>query len=699
MMYSKADQPSLEIKLKQMIDDRSQLDKDLTHPVFTIDVPKIDPISSMINVLQYKDDIESFMNLFKENPYYCNNNITPLNVAIDYGNLEVIQNVLKFYDYTIPQTDDKLFDYVFKGNKCSLVFEEIMKIKNIKINNEHLITCSRNGDINNNIFRFICDNTDINHCDLLGNTALFYCSTKHFNDKIKILLEYPNINLHCVNKFGENILVSMINNRDFAGLSIILDHFNDDKYKDDIRTMFESPTDETHEIIYELINNENSRFIELMNMLDKYGCNYNMFNGILKNPLIATIDKFNKELFDVLINNSKINVNIIDSNNTTPLKSALVNCLSKDISEVERENKLYYFIKLIEHVNIDINMVSLCDSNILFYLLENYYSINKAPLQFDVDGFKENTFFSIYDNSIFSDKAFGSGFNSYSVNLSQKREKICKLLIKYIIDAKLNPDVLDNTGKTVLEHLVDNNDMALFKLLLSCPQLNVNTRNRQGQTLFMYILNKLKNNNKPDNKSDTDTTPQIFRSDFGSGFTIKPNLAKFNSLDLRSDSELHIEPSISCTSQHKNGSMSRKEYIPYLNVLLQHAGFNPNIQDIYGNTILFYCVYNQDETLLQLLLNLQSKNININMQNYCGNTVLMNAVEKNLWYIVELLVNSGANSDIKNNAGKTIFDYVTKDEHKYVLSNITKQQINNNDKQIIDNIISPTSTTNKSWFF
>lgn len=677
---------SLEIRYQNLINDRKQFDCNTNPLSFVPSFGKKDNITVMYKLLHNEKDIDKFLELFRQYPYEKNSIWTPLKIAVSYGDLKIIKDILNFYKYNISKIDSDILSYLINVTQCPLIFEELMKITNLEISNDHLIMCSKNNNIDINMFKIICDNTDINYCDLLGNNSLFYCGTLHFNDKLSLLLGYPNVNIHNVNKFGENILIAMINNNNFKGVDIFLNHFKKNEDKEKFRAMLQKPTVETYKIIYDFTCRNDDQVGELLRILNSYNCKLTIFNNTDANPLIGSIKNKSKEIFDLLINDSQIDVNIQDSCGNTPLKVAVMNCMNVNMFNTDEED-LYYFIKLVNHPKININMIPLCSNSILFFLLEEYYKIEKNTQP--IIGFNNDNVQNVHIYSAQGEYDYKQDLIMETISTSgkenHKQEKICRLLVECLFMGKVDANILNNSGESVLEKIVDNKDFDLFKLFLSFPQLDINIKNREGKTIFMYILEKMKCITS-DEKIYVNTTKK------NSKFTPIWNSGKFILDNAPEDLPLACDPYI---GNDKSINSDNQIYFPLINALIKHPNFDPNVQDIYGNTGLFYCVHNKENIVLDLLLQLNSTNKDI--QNYCGYTALMHAVGSGLWHIVSLLVKNGADITLKNNEGNTVFELVSKEEHKYVLSNITKQNID--DRNNLTNTGNGNITSTKSWFF
>lgn len=107
---------------------------------------------------------------------------------------------------------------------------------------------------------------------------------------------------------------------------------------------------------------------------------------------------------------------------------------------------------------------------------------------------------------------------------------------------------------------------------------------------------------------------------------------------------------------------------------------NINIQDKYGQSLLFLAAYDGHIDLVELLIN---EGANLDTKTEYGSTALMAASIHNNSDVVSFLINSGANLDIQNNKGETAL-YVAAYEGQ--LKNIELLIAKNANMDIKDNI-------------
>ena len=100
--------------------------------------------------------------------------------------------------------------------------------------------------------------------------------------------------------------------------------------------------------------------------------------------------------------------------------------------------------------------------------------------------------------------------------------------------------------------------------------------------------------------------------------------------------------------------------------LLLNAGADTNKQDSVGYTALILSAFYNNIEIIKFLLN---AGVNIDKQNNSGHTALIYAAYNNNREIVEILLDYGADEFILNDENKSFYDYLNDENKEYFLQN------------------------------
>ena len=160
---------------------------------------------------------------------------------------------------------------------------------------------------------------------------------------------------------------------------------------------------------------------------------------------------------------------------------------------------------------------------------------------------------------------------------------------------------------------------------------NVNLRNKEGVTALMFAAMN----------GDNDVVQRL--CDFGANLEIKGITTKYTKTALLFAAE----------NVHKD----------VVNTLLSF-GANINVKsDDDDSNILMLLVNKNHIELIKYILDHYMNKIDINHTNKFGNTALMIASYNGNQYVVQILLNHGANTKIKNNQGETAYSIARKANH------------------------------------
>jgi len=203
----------------------------------------------------------------------------------------------------------------------------------------------------------------------------------------------------------------------------------------------------------------------------------------------------------------------------------------------------------------------------------------------------------------------------------------------------------------VLDYAVENNNVELFKLLLSLDTLDVNARDNDGQTILMQLCKTY----------DVQESVSINESGTYSKSSESSDDLIYSSIPMGQFKLLtSSRPS---TEQKRKQVKYNQDKLNMIYELVSNSKTDLNAVDYEGNSVGFY-VYDN----IQLLKKMNK--LNLNLQNYFGDTILMSAVNDKLWHVVDYLLSMKANVTNKNQKGECVGD-ISKNNGTYTIySNI-----------------------------
>lgn len=389
------------------------------------------------------------------------------------------------------------------------------------------------------------------------------------------------------------------------------------------------------------------------------------------------------QIIKYLIEKKKLDMNIKDTNNSTPLHYAaaknqdeVVKYLIEKGANIKSENNNGYTAFNFAAVN--------GHNNVIRILLEKGININakdskgNTALHFAVLLEKMDTIEYLIKNRIRIGEKNNRG--DTALHLAFKDKKINEEIVIYLLENTMDTEIKDNEGRTIFHLAVLKENLSLVKHLLETRTININAQDNQGRTAFHLavlsrkekiiscLLEQAVNTNIKDNKGQT---------------------------------ALHLAAS---NIENVNG----KDNIEIVHYLF-NQGIDGNIKNNAGNTVFSFLeskgipkkdfslkdenVKKKIETLheaaasgnMKRIKELLNKKENINSTNFAGQTSLHLAVINNKQEIVNLLLSKGANHLVKDNAGYSPLTYAVIYSPMDSCSSIVKEFINctNIDKDAI----------------
>ncbi|MGE3319901.1 MAG: ankyrin repeat domain-containing protein [Candidatus Berkiella sp.] len=216
------------------------------------------------------------------------------------------------------------------------------------------------------------------------------------------------------------------------------------------------------------------------------------------------------------------------------------------------------------------------------------------------------------------------------------------------------------------------NDMDKVKALLAMPNTDVNAKDARGNTpLHLALLNKnnelageiLEHNqvdlNSENNVAARPLTIAIYNNDF----PLVEKLIKSGKIDYAQDKGLLFVAVGSGNSQ-------------ILEALLKSAGshFNPN--ETFGDDTPFMRAANKGNVnFVRMLLKEYGTQIDLDGRDFTGETSLMSAARRGDSEMVKLLVEAGANIQLKSIANQTVFDLAKRNPEVLKILNDHQEQV------------------------
>jgi len=284
--------------------------------------------------------------------------------------------------------------------------------------------------------------------------------------------------------------------------------------------------------------------------------------------------------------------------------------------------------------------------------------------------------------------------NNYIINYTilYNKPKITSKLIE--LGARI--DILDNDKRTMLYIPIKYNYNDIIDVLIKYDKDTIgetiqNIKDINGNISLnyaikfknKYAINKLIKNgsdpNKKNNKGNNSLHLAVYSKDLEFCKIIADNIYNIDDKNTVGDSALSIACNLESLNIVKflvdkkadiNTQDHENEFTPLIYSINQNNkdiakyllenGANPNLQDIYGNTALHYCVYENNEYLFNILSS--RNNTSFNTYNIDSkiplHLVFEEKISNPIFYINTLI--SGSNLNIQNNKNTSCLHYLVK---------------------------------------
>ena len=317
------------------------------------------------------------------------------------------------------------------------------------------------------------------------------------------------------------------------------------------------------------------------------------------------------DILDILNNDSTIDINIRDTNNTYLIQYAImynnipiinklleINC-KIDFIDTDGYSILYLPIKYNYNEIIDLlfnndNVIGIP----LYDIVDKYGSL---PLHYAIQFENIYAFNLILSQSLYLNKLDNKGFSPLHLAVKKKNYKMIQTLVK---NDNVNINITNNIGETSLHLACNYEDIEIIKILLydgskNSFKIDLNIKDDEFQiTPLMYVVTL---NNK-----------------------------EIVNLLLKFGANTEIQDALGNTALH---SAINEDNVEIANLLIVKTN-NFNLLDINGMTALHLLIYiNNDINKIQKYnIDQMINNTNLNIQDMNGNTIWHLFANNGLWY-------------------------------------------------------------------
>jgi ankyrin repeat protein len=583
-------------------------------------------------------------------------NIVPIFRTLYNNQIEILKVLLNQPTILV----DNLLVETIDMNKFYLIHEIINSEKvditqlgdKIKLCLTYLL--SQKHDYNKSLIK-IFEYIDINQKNNVGETYLINCLSKFYNDKIDLFLEYPHIDITITDLEGNNALMVGLNNNNQDGVKKILKYIV--SLDTDTQNTILNQKNYLGENCINIICSANNYNNDIVNDIVDLLVDFNLININNKisdgdTPLIFSIIKSNKYLFNKLMECAELDVNMYGKNGTTPLMESSLRVDNDQLGLCDSFYKEMVF-RLLNHKNIDINKKNEHGDSMLamvFKRKNGYYYSNQEP--FVTQDGMEPVFadWSYFPNSM------GTRITDIELVEDMTKCQSWNLLMFSILLNRNDIDVntTDKDGDGLLTLSIKYNDKTTFDLITKQPALDINSNNDNGENcLIATMLNNVNNVNEVNNTNKYVNEPIKYINNSMSSDNINMT-TMYNPAPFKIPSRDFWKQPIE-SSKVKSISLSNSNKFNYFfDQLLNNDEFNLNDQDYSGNSLIHLFIRH---SYYDLLLKLLTKDIDINITDCFENTPLMYAVQNEIKYY-KLLLEKGADKEKINYQGQKVFNFI-----------------------------------------
>ena len=430
-------------------------------------------------------------------------NKTLLHIACQFGYLDIIKYLLENSDIDINALDDKdntALYYAF-DNKNVIIIKLLIEQPNIKLDNyAYLCRAIICNNIDSIKFLLNDDRFDPNMYDSNGYTVLHFAIMQNNFDIVKLLLEYPKINIiqNCkaINHNPEEGITSFHlacgHSNQTDDINIVKLLFETGKYNIDERTKC------GHTSLYFACSANN---IDVVKLLLEYGADPNIFNNVNDfTPLIIACFNGCSDIVNILLDDPRTDIkhhaqlpsyiNCLQaacrSANIDIVKKLLdYPVISSLIKEKSKDGKTCLHYVCFSNSEKVCGMIKLLSEYDLF-VTDNYgmTPLHEACRTGNLDTVK--LLFSIYpDFDINTTNADGNTLLFFATETDNAE------LVSYLFDKGIDVNKRNNSGDTAFHYVVfKQRDISIMKTFIMNNNIDLNIINNDGFTPFNYACYK-----------------------------------------------------------------------------------------------------------------------------------------------------------------------------------------------------------------
>ncbi|HET8843647.1 MAG TPA: ankyrin repeat domain-containing protein, partial [Ktedonobacteraceae bacterium] len=244
-------------------------------------------------------------------------------------------------------------------------------------------------------------------------------------------------------------------------------------------------------------------------------------------------------------------------------------------------------------------------------------------------------------------------------------------IVHGLLKAGVSANARSGNGTTALIAAVEKNNIPMVELLLAFSA-DVNAQSEWGTSALMSAAGQ-GNEMLVEVLLAAGADVHLQSQDYSTALHWAAEKSHFGIMERLYQAGASVNPNLAGWSPLMRVSLSG--LLPVVEWLLEH-GANVNVRDYwYGNALTIAVKERRNEVISRLLTTNIDVNVPTELHNQEGYTPLMYAAQAGLTSIVAELLNSGANVQIHNARGQTVFDLVAyHPEVAALLSNLSGKQ-------------------------